>query len=260
MMKTFLYLFERLSPTLQDRMVYGAWDASKSLLVGILLSIFQLTAPLSIRKPFMEMLQTLSDGKRALDESLIQAGLEPRSDDFAPTWEDINRLQAVNTDETFICSCEYQEVVKNIGDSALIRLILQLLRLPVNKEMREKYTCVDRTPCKPYVEALREDQKSPAPVPVPVPVPVPAPAPVPAPPTPVPTVPIVPTPTPAPAPVPAPPTPVPPVPPVPTVPTPVPAPPPPASLTPTPEPGALSRGGRRLRFTYKKHLHRQVRE
>lgn len=228
--KVFLYLFERLSPTLQDRMVYGAWDASKSLLIGILLAIFQLTAPISVRKPFMEMLQTLSDGKRALDESLIEAGLEPRSDDFAPTWDDINRLQAVNDDPTFICSCEYQEVIKNIGDSALVRLILQLLRLPVNDEMREKYTCADRTPCKPYVDALRLNQGGPvppAPAPVNEPVPVPATA-------------DVNVPAPAPAPVTT------------AVPTASTGPPLPPTITP--------RGGRRIHSTRKRFPHRRGRE
>ena len=275
--KAFLYLFERLSPTLQDRMVYGAWDASKSLLIGILLAIFQLTAPLSIRKPFMEMLQTLSDGKRALDESLIEAGLEPRSDDFAPTWDDINRLQAVNDDPTFICSCEYQEVIKNIGDSALVRLILQLLRLPVNEEMREKYTCADRTPCKPYIDALRLNQGGPAPVPTPAPAPTPAPVPVPAPtpvnatPTPVNATP-VPTPTPAPmnaTPTPAPmnatPVPVPvnatPVPvPVNAIPAPVTAAVPAASTEAPLPPTITPRGGRRIRSTRKRFPRRQGRE
>ena len=156
--KVFLYLFERLSPTIQDRMVYGAWDAGKSLLVGLLLSVFQLTAPLSVRKPVMDLLETLSQGKKALDQTLVEAGLEPRSDEFEPTWANINRLQAVNQDPVFICSCEYQEVIKNIGDSTLMKLILQLLGLPVNEEMKEKYTCVGRLPCKPYVEALREEQ------------------------------------------------------------------------------------------------------
>jgi hypothetical protein len=160
--KVFLYLFERLSPTIQDRMIYGAWDTSKSLLLGVLLSIFQITAPMSVRKPFMDVLQTLTDGKKQLNQSLVEAGLEPRSDQFEPTWSDINRLQAVNDDPVFICSCEYQELIKNVGDSAMMRLILQLLRMPVNEEMRKKYTCVDRTPCKPYVEALKEEQ-APAP-------------------------------------------------------------------------------------------------
>lgn len=192
--KAFLYLFERLSPTIQDQMVFGAWDASKSLLIGVLLSLFQLTAPFSIRKPVMEVLETLSQGKRALDQSLIEAGLKPRSDEFEPTWENINRLQAVNRDPVFICSCEYQEVIKNIGDSALMKLILQLLGLPVNEEMKEKYTCVGRTPCRPYLEALKEEQtdkeasappSTPAPpAPPSTPAPPPAPSSLPSPPPP----------------------------------------------------------------------------
>ena len=157
-LKVFLYLFERLSPTIQERMVYGAWDTSKSLLLGILLSLFQLTAPLSVRKPFMEMLEKLAKGKEAIDQSLVEAGLEPRPDHFAPTWEDINRLQAVNDDPVFICSCEYEEVLKNIGDSALMKFILQLLRLPINQDMREKYTCVGKTPCQPYRALLIQEQ------------------------------------------------------------------------------------------------------
>ena len=229
--KAFLYLFERLSPTIQDQMVFGAWDASKSLLVGLLLSLFQLTAPFSIRKPVMEVLETLSQGKRALDQSLIEAGMKPRSDEFEATWENINRLQAVNRDPVFICSCEYQEVIKNIGDSALMKLILQLLGLPVNEEMKEKYTCVGRMPCRPYLEALKEEQTekgAPAPAPAP-PAPAPAPpAPAPAPPPP------APPPAAAPPPPPAPPSPPPPPPP-----PPIPPPSPPPPPLPPPPPQAL---------------------
>ena len=160
--KIYLYLFEKLSPTLQERIVYGSWDALKSFILGVLLSILQITAPFSIREKISTVLATLRDGKQLIDKKLEEAGYKPRQDFFSPTWDDLNNLQAVNDDPVFLCSKEYQDLIDEQQESSpLLRIILQLLRIPIDKNIRTKITC-SQFPCPetplPYLELLKLDR------------------------------------------------------------------------------------------------------
>jgi hypothetical protein len=160
--KIYLYLFEKLSPTLQERIVYGSWDALKSFILGVLLSILQITAPFSIREKISNVLTTLREGKQIIDKKLEEAGYKPRQDFFSPTWDDLNNLQAVNDDPVFLCSKEYQDLINEQDESSpLLRIILQLLRIPIDKDIRTKITC-SQFPCPktplPYLELLKLDR------------------------------------------------------------------------------------------------------
>lgn len=159
--KIFLYLFEKLSPTLQERIVYGSWDAIKSFTIGVLLSILQVTAPFQIREKISNALSVLREAKKGIDGDLEEAGYKPRQDFFSPTWDDLNNLQAVNDDPVFICSKEYIELIDSQSYSPLLRIILELFRIPINKDMRKKYTCSDfPSPPKPYLELLKQNRQS----------------------------------------------------------------------------------------------------
>lgn len=159
--KTFLYLFEKLSPTLQERIVYGSWDAIKSFTIGVLLSILQVTAPFQIREKISNALSVLREAKKGIDGDLEEAGYKPRQDFFSPTWDDLNNLQAVNDDPVFICSKEYTELIDSQSYSPLLRIIFELFRIPINKDMRKKYTCSDfPSPPKPYLELLKQNRQS----------------------------------------------------------------------------------------------------
>lgn len=161
--KIYLYLFEKLSPTLQERIVYGSWDALKSFIAGVLLSILQITAPFEIRTKIIKVLDTLQEGKKIIDKNLKEAGYQPRQDFFSPTWNDLNNLQAINDDPVFLCSKEYQELIDGQTQSPLLRIVLELLRIPINKNMRTKFTCSQFScPEKPesYLELLKKDRQS----------------------------------------------------------------------------------------------------
>jgi hypothetical protein len=157
--KFYLFLFERLSPTLRDRITYGAYDVSKSFIMGILLSIFQIAAPSIIRIPLIDILDKIALKKREIDGTLESVGLPPRESYFSPSFDDLTNLQSLIDDPVFICSCEYQTLVKEVDKAPIIHIVLELLRIPVTEEMRKKYTCVDKEPCKPFLQTLVNDRQ-----------------------------------------------------------------------------------------------------
>uniref|UniRef100_A0A6C0KR06 Uncharacterized protein n=1 Tax=viral metagenome TaxID=1070528 RepID=A0A6C0KR06_9ZZZZ len=140
--KIYLSVFRTFSPTLQRRFTYGALDATKSLIVGFLLSIFQFTAPLARRKELIPIFQKIALKKKEMDGMLTDQDLLPRPDYMIPSFEDLNNLQVLLDDPVFICSIEAKNLVEEINQSSIINMVLQLLRIPVTEKM-QKYTCSD---------------------------------------------------------------------------------------------------------------------
>ena len=156
--KVYLTLFQTLSPNIQNNFIFGTVDAVKSLIIGILLAVFKVAAPLEVRRPIIEILDTIAKHKEDIDGVLEAADLNPLPDYMSPTFNDFNNLQALMDDPAFICSSEHQELVKTIANSAIIRIILQLLRIPVTERFRE-YHCGTET--KSFIERVVERQSKP---------------------------------------------------------------------------------------------------
>jgi hypothetical protein len=157
LLKVCLSLFRTLAPQIQHSIIFGSLDAAKSLIVGILLAIFQVTAPEEVRLPLIGVLEKIAQRKAEMDGTLEDIGLSARPDYLAPTWNDLNNIQAVMSDEAYICSCEFQNLVKAVDSSAIIRIVFEILRIPVNKDMIE-YKC-GKEPCKDFVTTIVKESK-----------------------------------------------------------------------------------------------------
>jgi len=155
--KLYLTLFEMLSPTIQQSMIYGTLDTTKSFMIGVLLTVFQVTAPESMRLPLIGMLEKIAKKKAEIDGTLVDAGLSAREDHFAPTFDDFNNIQALMDDPEFICSTEFETLVEQVNQSAVINMILQILRIPVTKEFRA-YRCGTK-PSKPFLTLIVDKAK-----------------------------------------------------------------------------------------------------
>jgi hypothetical protein len=155
--KVFLMTFRMFSPDLQDQFIFGPLDASKSFVIGLLLSIFQVTAPEEIRLPLIAALEQIAQRKAEVDGVLESEKLSARPDYLSPTFEDLNNIQAMMSDPEYVCSCEFEELLKSVDQTAMIRTALQLLRIPVTKEFR-KLKCGDE-PCHPYVKEVVEESE-----------------------------------------------------------------------------------------------------
>jgi hypothetical protein len=157
MVKVYLSLFQTLSPTVQDSIMYGLLDTTKSFIIGALLAIFKITAPESVRLPLIGMLEKIAKKKAEIDGTLVDAGLSARSDSFSPTFDDFNNIQALMDDPEFICSSEFETLIEQVNNTAIINIILQILRIPVTKEFRE-YRCGTK-PSKPFLTLIVEKAK-----------------------------------------------------------------------------------------------------
>ena len=133
--KVYLTLFHMFSPSLQDNITYGVLDATKSFIIGMLLSIFQIAAPLEVRLSIGGVLEKIAERKRKIDGSLESQGLPARPGYFLPTFQDLNHLQSLMDDPAFVCSAEFQEMIKKMETSTIIRIILQLMRIPDSEHM-----------------------------------------------------------------------------------------------------------------------------
>jgi hypothetical protein len=157
LLKVIISVFNTLDPQIQESMIFGSLDAIKSLIIGLLLSIFQVTAPEEVRLPLIGVLEKIAQHKAKMDGVLEDIGLSARPDYLAPTWNDLNNIQAVMSDKAYICSCEFEELVKAVDNSVIIRIILEILRIPVNKDMIE-YQC-GKKPCKDFVNTVVNNAK-----------------------------------------------------------------------------------------------------
>ncbi len=175
--KVFLSMFRMLAPQIQDSIIYGSFDATKSMIIGLLLAVFQITAPEEVRLPLIGSLEKIARRKAEMDGILEEVGISARPDYLSPTWEDLNNIQAVMSDEAYLCSCEFQDLVKNVNNAPAINFALQLLRIPVTEEML-KLKCGEG-PCKEFVSSVltqakkegEREPKPPAPPPGPEPMP-----------------------------------------------------------------------------------------
>jgi hypothetical protein len=156
--KVFLTSFRMFAPQLQDTFLLGTFDATKSFVVGLLLSLFQITAPEEVRLPLVAALQKVAHRKAEINGVLQGEGLPARPEYLSPSFEDLNNIQAVMSDTAYLCSCEFQELVEAVDKSSMIRTVLQILRIPVTKEFIE-FKC-GPGPCKPFVTRLVENTQA----------------------------------------------------------------------------------------------------
>lgn len=157
LLKVVLTLFRMLAPQIQHSIIFGSLDAAKSFVVGLLLAIFQVTAPEQVRLPLIGILEKIAQHKAKMDGTLEDIGLSARPDYLSPTWNDLNNIQAVMSDKAYICSCEFKELVKAVDNAAIIRIVLEILRIPVNNDMIQ-YKCGSE-PCKDFVTTVVKEAK-----------------------------------------------------------------------------------------------------
>jgi len=136
LMKVFLSIFRTYDDALQHDMVFAAFNNTKSLIVGILLSIFQATAPEEVRLPLIGALEKVAHKKAEMDGILVDAGLSARPDYLSPTWDDLHNIKAVINDEAYVCSCEFEELIKSVNKTAIIQFILEMIGIPINEKFR----------------------------------------------------------------------------------------------------------------------------
>jgi hypothetical protein len=165
LMKIYLSMFRKINPKLQESIIYGTYDSTKSFIVGILLSIFQVISPYHMRMAIITAFDGIKFKKDTKDGIAENIGLSARPDYLSPSWEDINNLQALMTDEAFMCSCQFMDLVKAVSESAIIKIVLEIMGIPVIEEAKRRkcpepcHDMKEKTGCTPFITQVLKENK-----------------------------------------------------------------------------------------------------
>jgi hypothetical protein len=134
--KLFLNIFSFISPNLQDDIIYGAYTVTKSIIVGALLHLFQITATAPVRKKAMDFFELLACKNEAIDRTLESQGLPGQDSNLSPSLQEIQRTQSASQDWTLTCSTEFQKFIETdpFTDNVILKLIFQMLNMPTSME------------------------------------------------------------------------------------------------------------------------------
>ena len=132
--KVFMNIFSLISPSIQEDIILGSYSMTKSLIIGILIKIFQITATRDVRKAAMDVFRKLAEKNQIIDTSLAEAGLPGRSALIRPDMSNPNRIQAAVQDPVLTCSNEFEGVIDMANKNIIMKLIFQMLNMPVSKD------------------------------------------------------------------------------------------------------------------------------
>jgi len=138
-LKMFLNIFSYISPKLQEAVAWNLLKLTKSAIIGFLLKLFQITATKPVRDKVIELFTELAQRKNCLDLVLTKAGLPRRAPNTSPmgageAMAQMGRVQDFAQDEARNCSDEFRKVIAVARDSIILKLILQLMNVPVTED------------------------------------------------------------------------------------------------------------------------------
>jgi len=132
--KVLMNIFSLISPSIQEDMILGSYSVTKSLIIGILIKIFQITATYETRQEAMKVFRELAEKNQIIDSALEEGGLVGQPADRSPDMSHPNRIQAALQDPTMTCSKEFQGTIQMAKQNIILKLIFQMLNMPVSEE------------------------------------------------------------------------------------------------------------------------------
>jgi hypothetical protein len=143
----FLEIFYMISPPLQDDIIFGTLRVTKSIIIGFLFKIFQITAIKPVRDEVMGVFKELSERETKLDKVLEEAGFEGRAQIKSPF--NTTGFHGFLEDRAFNCSEEFRTIVDLAKKNIIVRIILQLVNIPTEDDDIE-------TQCKRFTKSVDE--------------------------------------------------------------------------------------------------------
>ena len=138
--KLFLNIFSLISPNLQDDMIYGAYAVTKSIIVGALLYLFQITATKDVRDKAMKFFNELACVHEKTDKVLEDQGIKGQSANINPSMSYIQRVQSASHDWTLTCSTTFSDFIKTdpFTNNFVLKLMFQMLNMPISMEEMDR--------------------------------------------------------------------------------------------------------------------------
>ena len=157
--KLALYTFNLLNPRIRESIIFGTKDVVKSLLVGFVFKIFQTVSPAPMRVIFKTAVDDVRATVSGSAEDVVDENKLPQlPKSTSPSFEDIQNIQAFIADPIRMCSKEFQAAIEPMKQSALLRMVLQLLGIPTNERERERVCSRFGTTPQSYVDNLAKDR------------------------------------------------------------------------------------------------------
>jgi hypothetical protein len=156
-MKVVLNMLDLIAPDLQERLIVDLYQSSKSMCIGFILWGFVNFAPdyaRAIARAQFDLIKELvnkNNGQIDKIESAMQKTVTPLGlkikfkdipEDFIPTFDDIQNLQAILRQPGIYCSKEFQDAILPLHKLPPIRLVLELMSIPTDPQTLE-YECKD---------------------------------------------------------------------------------------------------------------------
>jgi hypothetical protein len=147
--KVFLNLLDLIAPDIQERITMDIYQSGKSMCIGFMLWGFANFAPKFLRdiarKQFDALKKIVADSNGKIEdiESSMQKSLQPAGlqlklkeipEDFVPTFDDMQNLQAIVRQPTIYCSKEFQEAIEPLRKIPPMRLVLELMNIPTDPQ------------------------------------------------------------------------------------------------------------------------------
>ena len=146
--KMFLDVIGLIGPDLQLKIALGTVDLIKSLVAGLLLQIYQITALAPMRQSVIEGFEEIADLVKSNKEKLASAENLPEGEDalpnfLIPSFINIQNIQAVVAHDALVCTTQFQKAIDKMLTDAqgnkniIMRFILEfLLRVPIDPTAR----------------------------------------------------------------------------------------------------------------------------
>ena len=147
--KVFLNVFSLVAPDIQDRLIFDIYRSGKSMFIGGFLWMFSTFAPASVRLIVKTQLDIIKDKvikvngdiqktedkmQEAAGESGLKVDLNKIPETFIVSFDDIQNLQSIARQPTFMCSKEFQAAIKPLLIIVPARLFLEMLSIPTDPE------------------------------------------------------------------------------------------------------------------------------
>jgi hypothetical protein len=167
--KLILSTFDIIAPDLRKRMIYGSIEVIKSLIIGSAIGIFKITAPAALREQVNNALTTFAEEIQQTDDALEQANEEPLPDFYEPSFDNLQNIQSYIKYKG--CTSSVQKAILVLKQSALLRIALQLLRIPTDDKTLAAQCGNPSTNAEAVLNISREEASISSPSPQPSPSP-----------------------------------------------------------------------------------------
>lgn len=146
--KMFLWVYNLMSPELQDRLEKDLFDGTKSIMVGTWLYVFSIVSPKMIQDKVNALIETAKEPLESMDAKLreMEAKLQPEARRLGmkitfpsiplekiPSFDDIQNFQALLQQPVFACNPIVAQNLAALRNVPALRLVLELLSVPSEK-------------------------------------------------------------------------------------------------------------------------------